>query len=219
MVENQAQLPVTTARVPGALATMSSRTKSLAATLDTWERGQAAPKEMFDATAVETMELRAALEMWLTPASPEAIAVLLTRLFGLLPVPVNDVMDLWMEHLSPFPESVLDQAMKDVERSHLSTKHAPLPAHVVKRCEAGMEYKRARQMLGRLGYLEACQRGQARIEASRPKPPAAEAPPGPAVSYTPKAMPREPTKREADADLTRRKTKVEQEMAADGGFE
>jgi hypothetical protein len=96
-------------------------------------------------------------EGYLTPMGPKAAAVLLDRLFSVLPRPSDDALPHWLSIIGGYPVWAAEPAVADLIRSYRFGR-PPLPAELISLIEANPTFVRRRTMLGRLRSAEMKQR-------------------------------------------------------------
>lgn len=134
MANELATVPQLAVRLREATQTaLSDVTRWLEAQRNAWPRKTSAERAASSLpTTVEHIE--AAIMPLFAPAGSKATAVLLDRLFAVVPMPPPDAMATWIKHLSEYPPDVLDRAIDVVIRRH-RWNTPPLIGEVVEAAE------------------------------------------------------------------------------------
>jgi hypothetical protein len=142
---------------------LSDEARSLLRRLDGWTPMHRYPDELEVGFVPALAEVRAVL----APAGTKGATVMLDRLFAVLPMPNEDGLSIWLEHLEYIPADVLRRAVDAVIRRH-KWNSPPSIADVIEAAEADREYverRRAEKQLTQL--IRAAEQRQRHAEEAR----------------------------------------------------
>lgn len=122
----------------------SAELLSAVRSLKSWKFAEPLPEGLPDMEAV-----RAESSRILEPGGPK-VAILLDRLFSVLPVPTEESMPEWVRLIGEFPLWAVAEGVESLIRSFRYGR-PPLPADLINAIEAGETYRRRRAMHDRFG--------------------------------------------------------------------
>ncbi len=194
------------AQAVGGLPTLTFEEASLAQSLTTWRPSEGTPNE---ATPTCLIKVKEAATAMLTPAGPERVGVLLYRLFLVTPPPDPKAMKIYVEKLAHYPAFALAAAVEAIMEKHKWPSPVTI-ADIVAHVRRQPDYQRCSRIKSNCETLQMRQRKFPRREIAATSADASIARPNV------KRVESGQSKREAEAQLQRDKSRTADAMAADG---